>query len=295
MPELPEVETVRRGLAARGVGQVFAQATVGHPGILEDCTPLDLATLQGDRLERCDRHGKYLLLRLRGNSRDRTLVVHLGMSGQFTFRHAHEDVVEGTRRMPSGYVKTLGPPPVDAHTHLVLRCRDGGEFLFRDPRRFGRILLLDGWETATHPRLERLGPDAVSLDAASLSGRLAHGGRRDVKSVLLDQSVVAGIGNIYADEACFAARIRPDRAMESLSARSRMALAQAVIAVLEQGIQMAGTTFRDFVDVDGAQGGNAERLQVYARGGAPCLRCGKALHKAVVATRGTVWCPRCQR
>lgn len=294
MPELPEVETVRRGLAERGVGQVITKAVVGHPGILEDCTAQDLSSLAGYRLERCDRHGKYLLLRMAGKS-SLTLVVHLGMSGQLTFRRSDESTVEGTVRMPSGYVKTLGPPVSDKHVHLALHCRGGGEFLFRDPRRFGRILLLDGWETARHPRLERLGPDAISLSARELSARLAQGGHRDVKTVLLDQSVVAGVGNIYADEACFKARIRPDRSMETLDAKSRNALARAVLAVLEQGIRLSGTTFRDFVDLDGAQGGNAERLKVYARGGLACLRCGRELAKGVVATRGTVWCERCQR
>ncbi|MBK8802633.1 MAG: bifunctional DNA-formamidopyrimidine glycosylase/DNA-(apurinic or apyrimidinic site) lyase [Fibrobacteres bacterium] len=294
VPELPEVETVRRGLSERGIGQVFAEAIVGHPGILEDCSVQDVAGLAGERLERCDRHGKYLLLRMAGLSR-RTLVVHLGMSGQLTFRRADEQVVPGTVRMPSGYVKSLGPPVVDAHVHLILRCVGGGEFLFRDPRRFGRILLLEGWDTACHARLERLGPDAISLTARQLAGLLAQAGRRDVKTVLLDQSVVAGIGNIYADEACFLARIRPDRSMGSLDSKARLSLARAALAVLDQGIRMAGTTFRDFVDVDGAHGGNAEKLQVYARGGLPCLRCGEVLSKAVVATRGTVWCERCQR
>lgn len=293
MPELPEVETVRRGLTERGVGQVIAKAVVGHPGILEDCTAQDLSSLAGFRMERCDRHGKYLLLRMAGKT-PLTLVVHLGMSGQLTFRRADESTVEGTMRMPSGYVKTLGPPVADKHVHLTLHCRGGGEFLFRDPRRFGRILLLDGWESARHPRLERLGPDAISLTARELSVRLAQGGRRDVKAVLLDQSVVAGVGNIYADEACFKARIRPDRAAGSLDAKSRNALARAVLAVLEQGIRLSGTTFRDFVDLDGAQGGNAEKLAVYARGGQPCLRCGRELAKGVVATRGTVWCGHCQ-
>lgn len=293
MPELPEVETVRRGLTERGVGQVIARVVVGHPGILEDCTAQDLSSLAGYRLERCDRHGKYLLLRMSGTV-PRTLVVHLGMSGQLTFRRADESTLEGTVRMPSGYVKTLGPPRTDKHVHLTLHCRGGGEFLFRDPRRFGRILLLEGWETARHPRLERLGPDANSLTARELSQRLAQCGHREVKTVLLDQSVVAGVGNIYADEACFKARIRPDRRMETLEAKSRTALARAVLAVLEQGIRLSGTTFRDFVDLEGAQGGNAERLKVYARGGKPCLRCGRELVKAVVATRGTVWCERCQ-
>jgi formamidopyrimidine-DNA glycosylase len=295
MPELPEVETVRRGLSGRAVGRVVARVRVGHPGILEDCDRSDLDTLAGSVLERFDRHGKYLLVRL-GPRRRRTLVVHLGMSGQFVFQAPGESVVEGTVRMPSGYVKTRGPHPVDQHTHLVLDCADGGRFLFRDPRRFGRILLLEGWEEADHPRLRRLGPDALGMDPAVLAARLADGcGSRVAKVVLLDQSVVAGVGNIYADEACFEAGIRPTAVLRGLSRPRRHRLAEAVLEALDRGVRNSGTTFRDFVSSDGEPGRNAEDLRVYGRGGLPCLRCGSPLVESVVATRGTVHCPRCQR
>lgn len=296
MPELPEVETVRSGLAGRATGEILESLVVGHPGILEDCTPRDLSDLSGFRIERFDRIGKYLLVRLSKRPALRTLVVHLGMSGQFTFQAATEESVEGFVRMPSGYVKTKGPPEPDRHTHLAMGCRSGARFLFRDPRRFGRILVLDGWGYTGHPRLDRLGPDAISLSESALAVRLRErGGSRAVKAVLLDQSVLAGVGNIYADEACFEARIRPDRIASRLTGPARTRLARAVLAVLGRGIANAGTTFRDFVAADGEAGRNAEDLRVYARAGEPCLVCSRPLSGGIVATRGTVWCPHCQK
>jgi len=296
MPELPEVETVRRGLSSRALGEVVSGWTVFHPGILEDCRAEDLEGIGSSRLERVDRLGKYLLLRLTAAAGRRTIVVHLGMSGQFTFHAPGEDFVDGFVRLPSGYLKSRGPHRRDAHTHLVADCVSGGQFLYRDPRRFGRILLFDGWGDSGHPRLERLGPDAVSVDASGLSRLLAaRGGARSIKAVLLDQTVVAGVGNIYADEACFEAGIRPDAVSSSLSKVRRDRLASAILAVLDRGIRNAGTTFRDFVGADGVAGTNAEDLRVYARAGRHCLRCGSTLLGSLVATRSTVHCPRCQR
>jgi formamidopyrimidine-DNA glycosylase len=296
MPELPEVETVRRGLEQRAVGEVVSGWEIFHTGILEDCRAEDLEGLGPSRLERVDRVGKYLLIRLSAATGRWTLVVHLGMSGQFTFRGHGEDFVEGFVRLPSGYQKSRGPHRRDAHTHVVAQCESGGQFLYRDPRRFGRVLLLRKWGFSGHPRLDRLGPDALSLNAAGLSRRLAErAGARSVKALLLDQGVVAGVGNIYADEACFEAGIRPGTMSRGLSKTRRDRLASAVLDALARGIQNAGTTFRDFVGADGVAGTNAEDLRVYARAGSPCLRCGSILRGSVVAARGTVHCPRCQK
>lgn len=292
MPELPEVETVRRGLQERALGQVVAQVEVGHRGILEDCSPEDLRRLEGCTLDGCDRLGKYLLLRWSGAPRP-TLVVHLGMSGQLTFRRADEEVVSGMVRLVSGYRKSLGPPPLDRHVHLRIAFRSGGEMVFRDPRRFGRVLWL-AQEASTHPRLERLGPDAMSFSPRTLARRLQRDSTRDLKTALLDQSLLAGVGNIYADEALHRAELSPHREMSGLTEGERGRLARAVLAVLKQGIEASGTTFRDFVDLEGHRGSNAEKLRVYGRGGLPCLRCGGSLLKETVAGRGTVWCPSCQ-
>jgi len=295
MPELPEVETVRRGLERRALGEVVVGWGVRHSGVLEDCTAEDLSALGPSRLERFERLGKYLLIRMSCTSGERTLVVHLGMSGQFTFRASGEGLVEGFVRLASGYRKSLGPHAVDAHTHVVLDCASGGRFLYRDPRRFGRLLLVRGWGNSGHPRLDRLGPDALSLDAAGLSRIFAlRSGARSVKALLLDQSVVAGVGNIYADEACFDAGIRPSVRSGRLSRIRRETLAACVLEALGRGIRNSGTTFRDFVGADGIEGANAEDLRVYGRAGLPCVRCGTELRASVVAARGTVHCPKCQ-
>lgn len=297
MPELPEVETVRRGLSERIAGERVASVEVRRPSILEGCHPEHFGSLAGCRFVAADRKGKYLLLRLEqeGEGLRSTLVVHLGMTGQLTWRASGEMVTDRFRRLVSGYRRAVGPHSIDAHTHLVVGCASGGELLFRDPRRFGRILLHPGWTDENCPRLERLGPDAWRLDRAVFVARLVErAGRRAVKAVLLDQGVAAGIGNIYADEACFHAGILPGRALSGLSARRIAALAAAVDHVLEKGVRNAGTSFRDFVGADGSEGSNQEDLRVYGRGGAPCAVCGRTLRTATVAQRTTVWCPGCQ-
>ncbi|MEK7394444.1 MAG: bifunctional DNA-formamidopyrimidine glycosylase/DNA-(apurinic or apyrimidinic site) lyase [Fibrobacterota bacterium] len=294
MPELPEVETVRRGLQERLPDEIVASVEVRHPSILEDCEPGDLGDLSGFRFARVDRRAKYLLLRMESGEVAKTLVVHLGMTGQLTWKAVDQEVVDKFRRLVSGYRKSTGAHSIDAHTHLVVRTRSGGMLLFRDPRRFGRILLLDGSDENC-PRIARLGPDAWRLDARTMAGILrARSGRRCAKAVLLDQSVVAGIGNIYADEACFLAGIRPEKALARLSAAKILRLAESVDAVLEKGVVNAGTSFRDFVGSDGETGSNQEDLAVYGRGGLPCRVCGRILATETVAQRTTVWCPKCQ-
>jgi len=295
MPELPEVETVRRGLSERIVGELVVSVEIRHGSILEDCTSDDLGGLAGFRFASVDRRGKYLLLRLELAKGKITLVVHLGMTGQLTWRAKGATVTDRFRKLVSGYRKSEGPHSIDAHTHMVVVCASGGELLFRDPRRFGRILLFEGWGDGNCRRLERLGPDAWRMDHGTLASILKErAGRRAVKTVLLDQGVVAGIGNIYADEACFQARIRPGRTLSGLSGLRIADLARAVDEVLEKGVRNAGTSFRDFVGADGSDGSNQEDLKVYGRGGSPCLVCGKSLRSASIAQRTTVWCSGCQ-
>lgn len=295
MPELPEVETVRSGLAERMVGEVLESVEVRHPGVLEGCTARDLAGLAGSRVAAVERRAKYLLIRLGDGDRRSTLVVHLGMTGQLTWKAADEPTTDVFKRLVSGYRKSVGAHGVDSHTHLVARSASGGSLLFRDPRRFGRVLLLGAVADESCPRLSRLGPDAWRADPAAMASiLLARCGRRSVKAVLLDQTVLAGIGNIYADESCFAAKIRPDRILSGVS-RARLAvLARSIDRVLDKGVRNAGTSFRDFVGSDGEEGSNQEDLFVYGRAGLPCRVCRTRLRVATVAQRTTVWCPRCQ-
>ncbi len=304
MPELPEVETVRRRLLPSLEGGVVASVWLGMPRLLEGATPDQLLDLVGLRCHGIDRRGKYLLLHFSpaapqgmpsAQGTERVLVVHLGMSGQLTWHPPGASPVDRFARMPSGLQVPLGPHSQDHHTHLVVDWEGGGKLLFRDPRTFGRLLLASDPEVWGLPRLARLGPDALDIDTNLFLSRWRdQAGRRGVKAVLLDQSFLAGIGNIYADEACFEAGVRPSARAVGVSAPRRAKLAAAVRAVLRRGLDNCGTTFRDFRHPDGSEGGNQEDLRVYARGGKPCLVCGRTLKSAVVATRGTVWCPRCQ-
>lgn len=278
------------------VGETLESVEVRHPGVLEGCTARDLAGLAGSRVAAVERRAKYLLIRLgREGHRRSTLVVHLGMTGQLTWKTADEPVTDVFKRLVSGYRKSVGAHGVDSHTHLVARSASGGSLLFRDPRRFGRVLLLGDVADESCPRLSRLGPDAWRADPSAMVSILASRcGRRSAKAVLLDQTVLAGIGNIYADESCFAAGIRPDRILSGVSRTRLAALARSIDRVLDKGVRNAGTSFRDFVGSDGEEGSNQEDLFVYGRGGLPCRVCRSRLRVATVAQRTTVWCPRCQ-
>lgn len=295
MPELPEVETIRRRLVPSLEGRKVRETILTLPRMLEGASPEDLDTLQGLALHRIDRHGKYLLVRFGEGARERVLVVHLGMSGQLTWKAADAPVDVKYRRLPSGLMKPEGAHPVDRHTHLRIVFQDGGELMFRDPRTFGRLLLVRPGDLESSPRIARLGPDALGVTTEEFKERWkAYRGVRSVKAILLDQGFLAGVGNIYADEACFEAGIRPGARSFPLASSRVAILAEAVQSALERGLANCGTTFRDFVHPDGSKGGNQEDLRVYARGCQPCLNCGTTLKKAVVATRGTVFCPRCQ-
>jgi formamidopyrimidine-DNA glycosylase len=295
MPELPEVETVRRRVEPGLLGREVRDVRMGHPKVFETGNPEEI---RGLACRATRRTGKYLLLDFADEAgrHRRTLVVHLGMTGQLTFAEPAAQEDHRFRRLPSGYQKPLGVHAEDKHTHLVLEFRDGARLLFRDARRFGRILTLDPTREGENARLARLGPDALGYPLTEFVTRfLERRGKRAVKAVLLDQSFLAGIGNIYCDEACFTAGILPAARADKLAKPKVRALAEAVAEALERGIANAGTTFRDFVHPDGSSGHNQEDLRVYARGGQPCVRCGTILVKSTVAQRGTVHCPKCQK
>lgn len=296
MPELPEVETIRRQLVPRLVGRGVTGVELNLPRLLEVGTKPGLAALAGRRVLALRRHGKYLLMDLgRQDAPDRVLMVHLGMTGQLTFHPAGSPVTDRYATLVSGLQKPVGPHSVDRHTHLVLELGED-RLYFRDPRTFGKLLVLEHAGHAATPRLARLGPDALGLDEGVFVERLwERRGKRQVKAILLDQGFVAGIGNIYADEACHTAGVRPQRRSQRLSKAQAGRLAAAVQEALARGLSNCGTSFSDYLGADGHPGSNQESLKVYGRGGEPCLGCGDALIKGVVAQRGTVWCRRCQR
>lgn len=285
MPELPEVETVRRSLLPYLPGARVQQVIVRHPKVV--LTPLPL---EGDRFSQLDRHGKLLMLGLESG---RTLLVHLGMTGQLTYRDPQREDRPFQRHPTTGLQRTL-QHEVDAHTHVSLELDGGGALHYRDIRKFGKLRLADSAQRLA--QLARMGPDPLT-DAWQWERFLVQVKKthRPIKAVLLDQAVAAGVGNIYADEALFLAGIRPSSRAHRLSAARLKKLFEAVPQVLQQGIHYGGTTLSDYLDAEGNPGSNQEQLWAYGRYGQPCRRCGTTVEKSTVAQRTSSWCPRCQR
>ncbi|MEO6627616.1 MAG: bifunctional DNA-formamidopyrimidine glycosylase/DNA-(apurinic or apyrimidinic site) lyase [Aquihabitans sp.] len=264
MPELPEVETVRRGLSPLVCGRRIVSAG-GHPSPKFAAASLAI----GRTIIDVDRRGKYLLL---GLDDKRRLVIHLGMTGQLR--------VDAT---------SAPPDPYDRAWWLF---DDTRRLALRDVRRFGRVAVVDQ-DLSALPTLASLGPEP--FDPAFTSEVLWASLRAStsrVKSQLLGQRVVAGVGNIYADEALWRARINPGARRISRPGATR--LLHALREVLGEGIENGGTTLRDYRTIDGGQGQNQHRLDCYGRAGQPCNRCGSTLRRAVLDARGTTWCPSCQ-
>lgn len=275
MPELPEVETVARTLRPRLVGRTITEVeTSGLP--LR--APLDETCLaracEGARIEAIERLGKYLLVHL--SSRE-VLLAHLGMSGRFVL--ASQQALR----------------PAHLHVRLVLGDEDE-ELRYIDPRRFGMIVVYEAGEVGQAPELAVLGPDPLAepFTPGYLLGAL-RGSRRDIKQFLLDQSQVAGLGNIYVCEALFRAQISPRRRTNTIGAKRAERLHQAIREVLEEALAHRGTTFRDYVDGAGEPGGNQFHLDVYGREGEACTACGTRVARLVQGARSTFFCPRCQR
>lgn len=273
MPELPEVETVRRTLQPAVGAKVTAVWDSGQGLHMQRKPPRkQLRALVGARITAVRRHGKYLLVE---TSTPNTLLVHLGMTGRLLI--------------------ISGGTPRAKHTHLVLRLEDGRELRFVDARRFGQIDVIERDREAKHPGLAVLGPDPLvhGLDGAQLYAR-SRGRKTMLKTFVLDQSVLAGVGNIYASEALWKAQLRPTKRAYKLTEHTARRLAEAILEVLHNALENGGTSLRDFVDADGTEGENADYLWVYGREGEACLRCKATIRRAVHQGRATYYCPTCQ-
>jgi formamidopyrimidine-DNA glycosylase len=270
MPELPEVETTRAGLAPHVEGRRITAVVLRRPDLRWPIPPEIAARLPGQRVEAIRRRAKYLLLDTAAGS----ALLHLGMSGSL-------------RVLP-------GATPVAPHDHADLALDSGRVLRFTDPRRFGCLL----WQPpgTVHELLRDLGPEPLSdaFDGGYLFAR-SRGRSAPVKSFLMDQRIVVGVGNIYAAEALFAAGISPLRAAGRVSRERYGLLAGAVKRILAYAIERGGTTLRDFIGPDGAPGYFDLELLAYGRGGEPCPRCGRPLRQAAIGQRATVWCGHCQR
>jgi formamidopyrimidine-DNA glycosylase len=267
MPELPEVETIRTQLAPRLEGRTFMRVEILDPRLTRPHDLFEVAEeLEGDRVVAVERRGKYLLVRLESGL---GLLVHLRMTGSFGFA------------------------PV-SHERAVIELDDGGRLGYRDVRRFGTWLVLEGVELEPYLAAKN-GPEPLGprFTAGWLVGQLSRR-KAPLKAVLLDQRVVAGLGNIYADEALWRARLNPLRAANGLTAEEVARLTRAIRAALRAGLERQGSTLRDYATPDGASGSMQDEFRVYGRDGKPCRRCRARITKTRVGGRGTWFCPRCQ-
>ena len=272
MPELPEVETVRRRLEPVLTGRRFERVEISDPRLVRPHEPDEVAAeLQGERVASVERRGKYLILRF---ETDRVLLIHLRMTG--SLRHSAAGLAD------------------DPHRRALVRLDDGSDVAYRDVRRFGTWLLLEPGELDAYlaPRLGEE-PLGAPFTAARL-GQLLARRRAPVKAALLDQRTLAGMGNIYVDEALWRAKIHPLRPAESLEPNELRRLHRAVRTSLEHGLARQGSTLRDYKLPDGGSGSMQHEFKVYGRGGDPCDRCGTPIAKIRVAGRGTWFCPACQ-
>ncbi len=276
MPELPEVETVVRGLRSSLPGRTIREVRLGKTDFIDD--PAALAEqLPGTTIAGVTRLGKFISIKLApggsaGNPGARSyLIIHLGMTGQLTTRHPAD--------------------PVQPHTHVFFALDDGRELRYTDIRRFGRILLVP--ESLIAAFRGRLGSEPLEITLEEFRARFASR-RARVKALLLDQGVLRGVGNIYADESLFRARIHPARIAASLTQKQLATLRRAVREVLTAAIHLRGSSISDYVDSEGNRGEFQHRHRVYQREGKPCVRCRETIRRVIVAGRSSHFCPRCQ-
>jgi formamidopyrimidine-DNA glycosylase len=273
VPELPEVETVRRQLEPVLVGRQFERVEIDDPRLVRPFEPAAVAAeLEGERVAELDRRGKYLIFRFESG---RVLLVHLRMTG--SFRHRRNGAGED-----------------DPHRRAVVRLDDGSDVAYRDVRRFGTWLLVEPEELEPY-LAERLGeePLLAGFTPARLARRLA-GRRASIKAALLDQRTLAGLGNIYVDEALWRARIHPKRPAGELDANEVRRLHGAIRRVLETAIDRRGSTLRDYSTPRGRRGSMQRAFKVYGRTDESCDRCGTPIEKTRAGGRGTWYCPHCQ-
>jgi formamidopyrimidine-DNA glycosylase len=281
MPELPEVETVVRGLRQSILGRMVLSVRLGKTDFIDDPVALE-EHLPGRRIETIERFGKFMLLRLSGvENADRTgrngdlapasLLVHLGMTGQLA---------------PSSAAQ-----PANKHTHVYLTLDDGRELRYTDPRRFGRMAYLT--EGPLAEELRAFGADPLEVNAAEFAGRIRSRSAR-IKALLLDQSVLRGVGNIYADESLWRAKIHPARIGNRLTAREAEKLRRALRDILQEAIAMRGSSISDFLDADGEPGEYQRRHRAYGREGERCYRCRTVIRRIIVAGRSSYFCSKCQ-
>ncbi|MDX2238374.1 MAG: bifunctional DNA-formamidopyrimidine glycosylase/DNA-(apurinic or apyrimidinic site) lyase [Hyphomonadaceae bacterium] len=287
MPELPEVETVRRGLAPALEGRRIESVRLNRADLRFPFPERFAERLAGARVEALSRRAKYLLARL---DTGEVWITHLGMTGRFTVTAPH------IAARPGDFYFAALPDP--AHTHVEIALEKGAQLAFNDPRRFGYMDVIPEAALETHPYFSGMGPEPLGngFSAALLTEKL-KGKKTPIKAALLDQRIVAGLGNIYVCEALHRAGVSPKRMAGRISGARLEALAVAVRAVLEEAIEAGGSTLRDYAGADGALGYFQHRFNVYDREGAACAKpgCKGVVRRVVQSGRSSFYCPVCQR
>lgn len=283
MPELPEVETVARGLRRTILGRRILSVRLGKTDFIDDPAALE-QHLPGRRIEAVDRYGKFMLIRLspvradspatpsaNGDAAPAALLVHLGMTGQIG-------------SLPAAH-------PHAKHTHVFMALDDSRELRYTDPRRFGRLAYLD--QALLEKELPRFGADPLEVSAADFLQQLCSR-RARIKALLLDQGALRGVGNIYADESLWRAKIHPARLASSLRAEQATVLHRALHQILRKAIAMHGSSISDFLDAEGEPGWYQQQHRAYGREGKRCYRCAAKIRRMIVAGRSSYFCPKCQ-
>lgn len=277
MPELPEVETVARGLQLTIPGRRIVSVTLGKTDFIDDPAALE-EHLPGRTIEKIERYGKFMLLRLspaksaaNGNCKPASLLVHLGMTGNLA--------------------PNAAAMPREKHTHVCLLLDDGRELRYTDARRFGRIAYLA--EESLEQELQPFGADPLEVGEKEFTARIKSR-RARIKALLLDQCVLRGVGNIYADESLWRAKIHPARLGAEITRKESAALRRVLQDILRKAIAMRGSSISDFLDATGEPGEYQRHHRAYGREGKPCYRCGEPIRRAIVAGRSSYFCPKCQ-
>lgn len=272
MPEMPEVETVRRTLTPLAVGKTIKRVDVWYDKVIVGDVKSFQQQLKGKTIEKIDRYGKYLLFRLG----DLTIVSHLRMEGKYRLITADA--------------------PREKHEHLQFIFTDGSALRYDDVRKFGRLQLVETGTERIVTGIKHLGPEALSPEfTEDYFAKALKNKTKKIKNLLLDQTVVAGLGNIYVDEVLWQAKINPVAESKDLTKQQVQDLYEAINSTIKEATKLGGTTVHSFLNAEGQAGGYQDRLEVYGRAGEDCLRCGGKLVKIKVNGRGTTYCPNCQR
>jgi len=295
MPELPEVETIRRDLKEHLVGRKVVSVDIIFPKTAKNGAAFFVKALTGRTLKEVSRRGKLLILKF---ASDTYLLIHLKMTGQLIYLEKEKKIAGGhslSAKKQGDLATAVGGELPNKHTRAVFDFQGGGRLFFNDLRKFGYLKIVDQKEME-RVVAENYGPEPLEkeLDAAYIK-RICAGKKTRIKSLLLDQKLIAGLGNIYVDEALFAAGVLPGRQAGTLTSEEAVKLAKVIKVIIKKAIEYRGTTFSDYRDSKGNKGNFSRLLQVYGRGKEKCLQCGGAIKKEKIGGRGSHYCSNCQK